>query len=337
MALVRGLMTLVATLCLGTGFGHAALGRTRRGFLWCAALFATLTLSIVWFWSFALAGAIFLGALIDAFVCGYRAKTDPRWLRWSTVAITVSSIAFALAMRVWVLESFKLPSSSMYPTLEIGDHVLINKRASVGRGDVIVFRYPCDPSRDYLKRVVALGGDTVEVRCSVVYVNGKAVPSALVQAEATYNDYDERDQVYFTRASSRYREVLDDVTYDVFQDTELPKRPRDRVSGDPRDFPMRAFAAPPSCEMADVHPASTGATGQIVETKSEVVASACEPQLHYVVPAGQVFVLGDNRSNSNDSRIWGALPDGYVRGRVLGIWWTSGNGMSSPSRFGPVY
>jgi signal peptidase I len=289
----------------------------------------------------ALAGTIYLAALVDAFVCGYRSKEDPRWIRWTTAAVTVGAVAFALVMRFAVMEGFKLPSSSMYPTLEIGDHVLINKRASVHRGDVIVFRYPCHRSRDYLKRVVAIGGDTVEVRCNVLYVNGKAIPSTLVLAETKYSDYDERDRVYFTRAASRYREVLGGATYEVFHDVERPARDkRPPTMGDIRDFPNRSIPEPPRCslyggESGEPTDAVT-AFASIVETKPEAVATACEPQLHDVVPAGYLFVMGDNRNNSNDSRVWGALPAADVKGRVLGIWWTGRDGTSSPSRFGPI-
>src|SRR6185437_13709926 len=99
-----------------------------------------------------------------------------------------------------------IPSSSMYPTLEIGDHIFVNKFIYGVRipwtttklfelrgphpGEVIVFIYPCDPDRDYIKRVIATAGQTVEVRCNVVYVDGVAVPSKLEDENCTYLDQD---------------------------------------------------------------------------------------------------------------------------------------------------
>src|ERR1700759_2247167 len=101
-------------------------------------------------------------------------------------------VATALALRAFVVEAFKIPSSSMYPTLEINDHIFVNKfiygvripwtttklfaLRGPPRGEVIVFIYPCDPDRDYIKRVVATAGQTVETRCGVLYVDGVAVP-----------------------------------------------------------------------------------------------------------------------------------------------------------------
>ncbi len=94
--------------------------------------------------------------------------------------LPVSEIA-----RAHVIQAFKIPAGSMLPTLAIGDHILVNKtpsaRASIARGDLVVFKYPEDPSRDFVKRVIAVGGDLVEAKDKKIYVNGKAMDEPYVQ------------------------------------------------------------------------------------------------------------------------------------------------------------
>ncbi len=101
------------------------------------------------------------------------------------------AVLLALVIRTFVVQAFKIPSGSMLPTLQIGDHLLVSKfvyglRLPVigtklipwkepARGDVVVFRFPEDRSIDYIKRVVGVAGDRVEVRNKQVWVNGKRV------------------------------------------------------------------------------------------------------------------------------------------------------------------
>jgi signal peptidase I len=95
------------------------------------------------------------------------------------------AIVLALIIRMFVVEAFKIPSGSMIPTLLVGDHLLVNKFiykfAEPERGDVIVFKYPDDPSRNFIKRIIGVGGDTIEVREKAVYVNGSALDEAYIQ------------------------------------------------------------------------------------------------------------------------------------------------------------
>jgi signal peptidase I len=232
----------------------------------------------------------------------------------------------------------------MYPTLEIGDHIFVNKfiygiripytttkffERSPDRGDVIVFMYPCDPDRDYIKRVIALAGDSVEVRCNVVYVNGKAIPNKLVEAETChYEDQTEGSDAWYRKACSKYEEVVGDRHHFVFHDPDRPMRDQrlaagTQTTGDARDFPMRNDLTPPNCskteDAAKGHDADQ-VLGKIVQTKDESQAGVCEPQLHYVVPPNHVFVMGDNRNNSNDSRVWGSVPLDNIKGKALFIW-----------------
>lgn len=107
------------------------------------------------------------------------------------VEVILAAVIFALFARTFLVQAFVVPSSSMEDTLLIGDHLLINKFGNaphgrflanllpyreVRRGDIIVFKFPGDPATDYVKRVVALPGDTVEVRGDAVFVNGVGVP-----------------------------------------------------------------------------------------------------------------------------------------------------------------
>jgi len=101
----------------------------------------------------------------------------------------VVAVILAILIRALLIQAFKIPSGSMIPTLLVGDHILVNKlfygiripftkarwprMTEPERGDVIVFVYPEDRTKDFIKRVVAVGGDTVEIRNKVVYINGK--------------------------------------------------------------------------------------------------------------------------------------------------------------------
>ena len=253
-----------------------------------------------------------------------------------------AAILIALALRAFVIEAFKIPSSSMYPTLEIGDHIFVNKFIygvripwtqtkffevrKPERGEVIVFMQPCQLDRDYIKRVVAVGGDTVEVRCNLVYVNGKPVPNKLVQGEGCqYLDRSEEGGDWFTRHCSRYRETVGDLEYDTYHDPERPSREDDARRGHPRggtrDFPASDRVLHNCSNQKDFEsrPAVNQQPGKIVETDPDP-EDPCKPQLHYVVPDNHVFVLGDNRDNSNDSRVWGSVPVENIKGKALFIW-----------------
>jgi signal peptidase I len=129
----------------------------------------------------------------------------------------VIAVILALFVRTWVVQAFKIPTGSMENNLLIGDHLLVNKfifgptpfaigRAllpvrPVRRGDIIVFKYPEEPDRDFIKRVIGLPGETVELRAKKVYVNGQPIdepyvhfltpPSSELQ-EVTSSDVRER-------------------------------------------------------------------------------------------------------------------------------------------------
>ena len=236
-------------------------------------------------------------------------------------------VVLVLSIRMFVVEAFKIPSSSMLPTLEINDHIFVSKfiyglhvpfterkllARSPARGEVIVFVQPCQKI-DFIKRVVGVAGDRIEVRCNVLYVNGEAVPNALVPGE-TCAIYDNPGSPV-TSPCSRYRETLGGHIYDTVYE---PDRPRwdaaPHVPGDAgrADFPR--FTALSKCA------GSNQTEGAVVLTQPVDAAGPCGQQLHYVVPEGHVFVMGDYRDHSNDSRYWGSVPIDNIKGKALFFW-----------------
>ncbi len=202
------------------------------------------------------------------------------------------AVLIALFLRAFVVEAFKIPSGSMIPTLQVGDHIFVNKfiygiripwtNFKIGehyrepkRGEVIVFIYPKEPDKDFIKRIVAVAGDTVEVRDNHVIVNGKPVERTHVEGDCRYMDFEEAAQQWDERGCDEVIEKLDDGSrYTTIYD---------RGSG-----PQRSPSGP------------------------------------WTVPPDSVFVMGDNRDNSHDSRFWGFVPYDLIKGKAMIIWFSSG-------------
>jgi signal peptidase I len=105
--------------------------------------------------------------------------------RWITELIVI--VMVVLLIRAFVAQAYNIPSGSMKPTLLVGDFILVNKLvyrfSEPQRGDIVVFKYPIDPNIDFIKRIVALPGEQVEVRNNQVFINGKPLPLIEVNRE----------------------------------------------------------------------------------------------------------------------------------------------------------
>ncbi len=170
----------------------------------------------------------------------------------------VIAVLLALFIRTFVVQAFKIPSGSMKPTLLVGDHILVNKFlygikipftdktlipiSDPKRSDVIVFIYPVDPDKDFIKRVIGLPGDKVEIFGEKVLINDKP--------------FDDKHGFYSTLSRTAAR------------------------------------------------------TGEL---------SHFGP---ITVPEGHLFVMGDNRDHSYDSRFWGFVPLSSVKGKAFIIYWS---------------
>ena len=158
-----------------------------------------------------------------------RAKNakEPIWVEWGASFFPVILVVFVL--RSFLFEPFKIPSGSMMPTLLVGDFILVNKFTygirlpvinkkiidlnSPQRGDVMVFRYPEDPSLDYIKRVVGVPGDTVAYQNKRLSINGQPVETTRIA------DYLHPERLYY---SEQYVARMGDVEYRYLNDSDAP-------------------------------------------------------------------------------------------------------------------
>ncbi|MBL8627180.1 MAG: signal peptidase I [Myxococcales bacterium] len=298
------------------------------------------------------------------------------------------ALAIALMLRAFVVEAFKIPSASMIPTMQIGDFIFVNKVMygvripytdtklftvrTPHRGEVIVFKQPCRGD-DFIKRVVAVAGDKVEVRCNLLYVNGALVPETLAEPAVRYWDRDSSDAMvphkgennagWHLEDMSHFRTKVGDYGFSVYHRPDRPAAaaaiamgwpafwaqyqaeraaagvsPQDieferatalmRFHGrdaDTAEFPRSDIDEAHAAPRCPDHP-TQASIGKVERTAPDPDPSAptCTPRYHYVVPPGHVFVMGDNRDNSNDSRVWGPVPLENVKGKAMFIWLSLG-------------
>jgi signal peptidase I len=134
---------------------------------------------------------------VEAVVCAQRFSLEPRRFtpnRWHAylgfaVIVSVLSLSATLVSRRFFFQVYKIPSGAMEPTLLIGDHIMVDKRTRTPhRGDVIVFVFPPDPAKDFVKRVIGIPGDTVQIKAGRLYLDGQAVPDSHAHFEIPPQD-----------------------------------------------------------------------------------------------------------------------------------------------------
>jgi signal peptidase I len=278
-----------------TGLGHIYCGRLVKGLILFFVGFAfapiivltaqnaasALMLAVVG-GSLLLLLGIFIYAVIDAALLArrtgrnYQIKEYNRWYVYLLFIVVAMSYPTNLAssIRDNVLQAFRIPAQSMAPGILRGDHIFLNKAIyrikAPARGDVVVFLYPDDRRLYYIKRIVALPGDTIEIRDNRVLINDQPLSYTKPAFEPALN-FDPGSSFQALEENNQGRSYP--ILVDAAHATNLPK---------------------------------------------------------ITIPHGTCFVLGDNRSQSKDSRLFGPIPMADVKGRVDYIYWPA----LSWSRFG---
>jgi signal peptidase I len=240
---------------------------------------------------------------------------QPGWIEFPAGFFPVILVVFVL--RSFLFEPFRIPSGSMIPTLLIGDLILVNKYAygirlpilnrkifDIGnpqRGDVMVFRYPVDPSVDYVKRVIGLPGDTVTFRQKRLTINGQPVSTASAP------DYFDTDRVAYSK------QLIE----------TLPRPDGGKVNHMILTDEERSGSMSPEQYQSEL--LNGGHAAEAAAFRANCVYSEGNTAVTCKVPEGQYFMMGDNRDNSADSRYWGFVPDQNIVGRAFLIWMNFGN------------
>lgn len=234
-----------------------------------------------------------------------------KWAKENLLSLAVAFLV-VFAIRSSVVEAFKIPSGSMIPTLFVGDHIFVSKfayglkvpfsdlvfdepiyifrRDPPKRGDIIVFKFPRDESLHYIKRVIGVPGDTVEIRNKQLYINGELVTRDPLPAPEVDRFFAKNDDAKYTP-----------VEFDLFSEN------------------------------------LTGVKHTIMVQKNSYLDDDRPP---FQIGSDQLFVMGDNRDFSNDSRFWGTVPFRNVKGKAFIIWlsvwfnFSDGNVSFHPERIG---
>lgn len=277
----------------------------------------------------------------------------------------ICAFVIAMVIRTFVVQAFKIPTGSMEPTLHgdprYGDRIFVNKFIyrfkSPARGDIVVFKTKnipgLDHRKDYIKRLIGLPGEMIEIKDNSVYINNKIANNSII-AQNMY--LDSRGPILVPieipkkklRVSEHFFLVWDHDKKDIYilssiiYNLPLNTKPGDIFIFDPTHIVNIEQSTPFETEfLANENQLVEFREDGIYIDKVQVVDTNQTNHLYVIqgqygmddkeitIPEDAYYVLGDNSENSKDSRYWGVVPKENVKGKAMFIWWP-------PKRWGLV-
>ncbi|MDX2374543.1 signal peptidase I [Psychrobacter sp. PP-21] len=251
-------------------------------------------------------------------------------VRWAYDFFPV--LAVVLVVRSFLVEPFNIPSSSMVPTLYTGDFIAVNKYAygvrlpltynkvvDIGEpehGDVVVFRYPENPSIYYIKRLIGLPGDTVSYSQGTISINDVPVDTLPIDFDA---NAELTSQLYLPGQMGPGQVLTEESAAAMGQQEEDAAKYFQETQGDNQHL-VRYLDGMNSAQYAP-----------FLQQQSPEVVDSEGTEWRIEVPEGQYFVMGDNRDRSADGRFWGFVPDENLAGKAVYIWMHKPPGLNLPT------
>jgi signal peptidase I len=255
------------------------------------------------------------------------------------------AVILIVGLNTFIIQGSYIPSASMMNTLMEGDYIWVNKAAyflqSPSRGDIVVFNFPLDPTRDFIKRLIGLPGDKISIKNKTLFLNG--VPH---REKFTMNDYLIRevysDELFGNSRELRLPQGYVMVTWEgevffpklAYFARNINAERQDGLDLKVREKGMSRYRHPlhivadagDTVRLSDEGISVDGilyGSGQykIFETVSMDFEGPALETPEFIVPEDMYFVMGDNRDNSQDSRYWGFVPKSYMKGRAFFLYW----------------